>query len=88
MTLKPPPAPKVIEAPPPSYAADITRVQPVGRNKDERWRLAVLERRVKWLGDTMPPEGHTARDHMRAERAALLWALARIAELERREAGS
>lgn len=88
MTAKAPAAPAFIEAPPPSYAADDTRTQPVGRTKSERKALAVLERRAEWLHDTMPPQGHTARDHMRAERAALLWALGRIAELERLEQAS
>lgn len=63
--------------------ADPTRISPVGRTKHERGHLATMERRIAYLR-RLEADGQ-ANDWDKAERSALIWALARIAEAERAE---
>lgn len=75
------------ELPPPSYAADVTRTLPVGRDRRERGLLFVLEERLTWLSDqTRRGDTSGGANRRRHEIAALRWALSRIADLERIEA--
>lgn len=74
------------EQPPKYFAADPTRNQPVGFTKIERKHLAVIESRIayekKWVADH---PHYTDISRRRGEIAALIWALARIAQIERDE---
>lgn len=75
--------PGTVEQPPPNYSADPALASPVGRNRDERKRISTIEHRLDYLRE-QAADGTTSgwRD---AERAALGWALRRIAEAERAE---
>lgn len=64
-------------------AADPTRDTPAGRNRQERARIGVIEARIAWL-TTRIPEYRPGNYHAQ-ERAALRWALTRIAAAERLE---
>lgn len=76
----------VAERPPKEHVADMSRVDPVGRTREERHNLAAIDRRIAWIASHVgdyPSEA--ARDRARAEERALRWALCRIADAERYE---
>jgi hypothetical protein len=81
-------APTFVEPPPVSYGADITRRSPVGQTRQERKFLSILEDHRAWLRERVESGELTVggEQRCRAEAAALSWALARVAELERLEA--
>lgn len=70
-----------------THAADPTRLSPVGRDRQERIHLAEIERRITWLTARITETENSGHlDHpRRAERRALRWALARIAQAEETE---
>lgn len=71
------------EAPPTSYAADPMLASPVGRNREERKKIGTLEHRLTYLREQAEHPGAPQSGWRDAERAALGWALRRIAEAER-----
>jgi hypothetical protein len=75
------------EQAPRGLQADPTRTEPVGRNRKERDHLGTFDHEVAWLDKQIddPDTWDGPLNHYRRRRAAIAWALTRIADAERLE---